>query len=658
MKSRFVRKDAGCVASRLARAAGFAAVLVATLPQHSALSQVPEIRLGTSFDCSRAGPNVPSLVCQTPELQLADVSQMQVYYTLRHAQPDRQQELRNQFTTSIQALVRDCSTDQVREGGTQPACVARKLGELRTFWLQQLERLGNAAALEEARLPPGHFIGSQQALKARNFLPAEAVLDGVFGSGSRQALARFQAERGMPATGFLTAATAEALRGPANAPLSTTATTTQQPASGAPLFAQAGQSTAPRRPGERAIQTLLVEGVGSTIESAVQNAAENALRQVVGSFISTDTQIQRRTQIAEGIREQSRTINRQTREYSQGSIQTFEVIESRQDGGIFRVSARAVVRIDDFQVYMQRAIEGSTEINQGLFAQEAVRQRNERSRSDLLLERVALPLSRGEGLSFSVQPPQPLTQENFPCAPRGQATDIHYGNVNALRNLPCPMRDSAMDPFSKFRFLREQIDREGRINNVFIFPVRVTMDSAVAERIFRDAREFADNRVERVNVQPVGRLVLQSTSAALDLERNSLFFQNPRRAEARIIRQVGNSTAREFAGVEFELSEPWQNFLRSLSNARLSLQLLDRAGTILEDYTFGVVTQGRPGPCIRGQCDTRFTGIWYDFRPSVYGSWAQSGNNIDLRGSNGSMPLILSLDRNYTFYIIVRLRTH
>jgi len=402
MKSRSVRKDAGCVASRLARAAGFAAVLAATLPQHSALSQVPEIRLGTSFDCSRAGPNVPSLVCQTPELQLADVSQMQVYYTLRHAQPDRQQELRNQFTTSIQALVRDCSTDQVREGGTQPACVARKLGELRTFWLQQLERLGNAAALEEARLPPGHFIGSQQALKARNFLPAEAVLDGVFGSGSRQALARFQAERGMTATGFLTAATAEALRGPANAPLSTTATTTQQPASGAPLFAQAGQSTAPQRPGERAIQTLLVEGVGSTIESAVQNAAENALRQVVGSFISTDTQIQRRTQIAEGIREQSRTINRQMREYSQGSIRTFEVIDSRQDGAIFRVSARAAVRIDDFRVYMQRAIEGSTEINQGLFAQETARQRNERSRSDLLLERVALPLSRGEGLSFSV----------------------------------------------------------------------------------------------------------------------------------------------------------------------------------------------------------------------------------------------------------------
>jgi hypothetical protein len=142
---------------------------------------------------------------------------MQVYYTLRHAQPERHQELRNQFTTRIQALVRECSTEQVRASGTQSACVARALVELRTFWLQQLERLGNAAALEEARLPPGHFIGSQQALTARNFLPAEAVLDGVFGSGGRQAISQFQAERGIPSTGFLTAATAESLRSQPNA---------------------------------------------------------------------------------------------------------------------------------------------------------------------------------------------------------------------------------------------------------------------------------------------------------------------------------------------------------------------------------------------------------------------------------------------------------
>jgi len=134
---------------------------------------------------------------------LADLLQMQPYYTLRHAQPERQQELRGQFTTRIQELVRECSTEQVRAGGSQSACVTRALGGLRAFWLQQIERIGNAAALDEARLPPGHSTGSQQALKPRNFLPAEAVVDGGFGSGSRQAIARFQAERGLPANGSI-----------------------------------------------------------------------------------------------------------------------------------------------------------------------------------------------------------------------------------------------------------------------------------------------------------------------------------------------------------------------------------------------------------------------------------------------------------------------
>jgi len=218
MNTSSTERGIGYIAARLALVVGLAVVLSVGFLTRPASAQMQHNQMGTSFDCSRTGPNVPSLVCQTPELRLADLLQMQPYYTLRHAQPERQQELRGQFTIRIQELVRECSTEQVRAGGTQSACVTRALGGLRTFWLQQIERIGNAAALDEARLPPGHFTGSQQALKDRNFLPAEAIVDGVFGSGSRQAIARFQAERGLPANGFLTAATADALRVPGNAP--------------------------------------------------------------------------------------------------------------------------------------------------------------------------------------------------------------------------------------------------------------------------------------------------------------------------------------------------------------------------------------------------------------------------------------------------------
>lgn len=198
-------------------------------------AQVAEVRLGTSFDCARigAGPSVPSLVCQTPELQLADVHQMQAYYALRHAQPERQQELRDQFNARIQGLVRECSTEQRRASGSQPSCVVRAFGDLHSFWFEQLQQTGNAAAVEEARHPASHFVGAQHALKAAGFLSSDASVDGVFGSGSRQAIARFQSGRGIPATGFLTSATADALMS-LSAEQTRASATTRQPGTGSP----------------------------------------------------------------------------------------------------------------------------------------------------------------------------------------------------------------------------------------------------------------------------------------------------------------------------------------------------------------------------------------------------------------------------------------
>lgn len=234
-------KSLGGSVSRLALAAGLVAAV-------SSVSQAQQatgpIQIGTSFDCTRigTGQSIPALVCQTPELQFADLHQMQAYYTLRHAQPQRQQELRNQFTSRIQALVRECSTEQVRASGSQPACVTQALGNLRGFWLEQLQQTGNAAALEEARLPSGNFVGAQQALRTSGFLPANAVVDGVYGSGTREAIVRFQAERGIASNGFLTQTTLAALRlasitgaGTAGAPVavsSAAATVAQQPPAG------------------------------------------------------------------------------------------------------------------------------------------------------------------------------------------------------------------------------------------------------------------------------------------------------------------------------------------------------------------------------------------------------------------------------------------
>jgi len=76
------------------------------------------------------------------------------------------------------------------------------------------------------------------------------------------------------------------------------------------------------------IKTVIAEGVGSDPQSAAQNAAQNALTNVVGSFIDADKQLEKRTEIANGIRTQTTQIKSSIRDYSQGSIQSFEIVNT------------------------------------------------------------------------------------------------------------------------------------------------------------------------------------------------------------------------------------------------------------------------------------------------------------------------------------------
>jgi hypothetical protein len=153
------------------------------------------------------------------------------------------------------------------------------------------------------------------------------------------------------------------------------------------------------------VQTVVADGIGSTIESAVQNAAENALKQVVGTFVDTNTQIERRTQISEGLRSETRNIRRDMREYSQGSIQGFEVLDNRMDGAIHRVTAKVAVRIDDFKVYVKTLTEAEAAVGRGLFAQLATEEKNTQSASQLVAKNIFEPLVAGEVIRFKVLSP-------------------------------------------------------------------------------------------------------------------------------------------------------------------------------------------------------------------------------------------------------------
>ena len=62
---------------------------------------------------------------------------------------------------------------------------------------------------------------------------------------------------------------------------------------------------------EKEIKTVTASGFGTTIETAAQNAAENALIQVVGSFIDAETQIKKQKEIRDGVLSRTKVIKKE-----------------------------------------------------------------------------------------------------------------------------------------------------------------------------------------------------------------------------------------------------------------------------------------------------------------------------------------------------------
>ena len=76
---------------------------------------------------------------------------------------------------------------------------------------------------------------------------------------------------------------------------------------------------------EKEIKTFIASEYSTTPESASQNAAENALIQVVGSFIDAETQIKNQNEIRESVIGKTKIIKKDIRDYSLGSIKYFEI---------------------------------------------------------------------------------------------------------------------------------------------------------------------------------------------------------------------------------------------------------------------------------------------------------------------------------------------
>jgi hypothetical protein len=163
---------------------------------------------------------------------------------------------------------------------------------------------------------------------------------------------------------------------------------------------------------EKRTVTVIAHGLGGTIESAAQDAAQNALTEVVGSFIDSDKLVEKHAQISDGIRSETKNISSNIREYSQGTIQQFDVVGTTQEGPIIKVEAKITVRIDDFKAYIRKVAVADVAINSGLFAQMATAQKQAVDKQSIVTKMIQSVL-RGEVIRFMLDKPQSLSTSHF-----------------------------------------------------------------------------------------------------------------------------------------------------------------------------------------------------------------------------------------------------
>lgn len=239
-----------------------------------------------------------------------------------------------------------------------------------------------------------------------------------------------------------------------------------------------------------AVQTIIAQGVGKDVESAAKNAAENALTQVVGTFIQSDKILNKRTEINNGIRQESRSIDTKTREYSQGSIKAFELLETSQDNGLVRVSARVEVRIEDFKAFITKLAEGEAALDVGTTTQVEIQAKKRQNALDILVDDILLPVAEGKAIDFHVGKPQVLSEWEQTSDQRDLAWKRpRYRNFVTPDTLVLPIRIEINGNFiSNARQL---------LDSIAISKIRIKSGYYVEERVVDQRAEEAEVDQER-----------------------------------------------------------------------------------------------------------------------------------------------------------------
>ncbi len=96
----------------------------------------------------------------------------------------------------------------------------------------------------------------------------------------------------------------------------------------------------------------------------------------------------------------TKSIKKDIKDYSQGSIKYFEILNIKQNGSIYNVTARVDVRVEDFKAYIKKLAFGSNSVSKevatNLFTKAIVSADNLKNKYDLLVKNVIDPIRKAE----------------------------------------------------------------------------------------------------------------------------------------------------------------------------------------------------------------------------------------------------------------------
>jgi len=111
---------------------------------------------------------------------------------------------------------------------------------------------------------------------------------------------------------------------------------------------------------EEKIKKVIVVGVGETIDDASQNAANNALNQVAGSFLDSKKIFSKNSTLDKEKININKSFIKNNYSYAPGSINSFEIIETKKEGLLYYIVAKVEVKLNVLQTFYKEELQNKS----------------------------------------------------------------------------------------------------------------------------------------------------------------------------------------------------------------------------------------------------------------------------------------------------------